>query len=64
MKALTAGSSTEMTSYKDCLSRIICNPSLPKCHLGLLKYYYYPSIHNNFTLCLVFNSCVMACFGL
>jgi hypothetical protein len=28
LKELTAGSSTEITSYKDCLSCIICNPSL------------------------------------
>jgi hypothetical protein len=36
LKELTAGSSTEITSYKDCLSRITCNPSIPECQLRVL----------------------------
>jgi hypothetical protein len=37
LKELTVGTSTEVTSYKDWLSRI-CNSSLPEYHLGYCEY--------------------------
>jgi hypothetical protein len=38
LKELTAGSCTDLTSYRDRLSCIICNPSSPECHLGYCEY--------------------------
>ena len=38
IKDLTAGFHYELNSYKHCLSQLICNPSLPECHLGSCKY--------------------------
>ena len=34
IKELTTGLECEINSYKHCLSQLICNPSLPECHLG------------------------------
>jgi hypothetical protein len=38
LKELTGGSSTEIISYKDSLSHIMYNPSLPECRLEYCEY--------------------------